>query len=376
MAGIYIHVPFCKKRCFYCSFFSTTMLNKTTGFIDALKIEIEAKNKIFETETIETIYFGGGTPSLLSASQIADILLSIKNNYKIADNPEITIEANPDDISSNYVENLAKTGVNRLSIGIQSFIDTELALMNRRHNAMQAISAVYTAQKSGFNNISIDLIYGIPNSTVDSWQINLDKAAELNIQHLSAYHLTYENGTVFYKNLHHKKLEPITEELSIEQFNLLNKWANTNGFDHYEISNFAKPGLYSRHNTAYWQQKKYLGFGPSAHSYNIDTRSWNISNLVLYINYLNTGVKYWQTETLTVYDKINDYLITALRTMWGINTKYIANTFGLQYADKINKLAQKHANNKLVTIDNGTIKLTQKGIMLCDNVLADLIVTR
>ncbi|HOH55971.1 MAG TPA: radical SAM family heme chaperone HemW, partial [Paludibacteraceae bacterium] len=283
MAGIYIHIPFCSQRCSYCNFFSVVSINLLNEVIDAIIKEFSIRKDYLKNEPVQTIYFGGGTPSLLTIQQIEKLLNTIYKNFPVEKNAEITFEANPDDLTEKYLSDLKKTGINRLSIGIQSFDDNKLKILNRRHNAFQAVEAVRVAQRSGFNNISIDLIYGLPFQSLIEWENDLDKAFSLPIQHLSAYALTFEEKTLLLKQKEKKLIEPADEELMIKMYELLLNKSNQNGFDAYEISNFSLPEFYSRHNSSYWTQTPYLGIGPSAHSFNGFSRQWNVASIHKYI---------------------------------------------------------------------------------------------
>lgn len=372
MAGIYIHIPFCKQRCFYCDFYKTTQVLKKPEFIEALLLELVQRKDWLKGEMVQTIYFGGGTPSLLSIDEINRIIATIYTNYQVNDTIEITLESNPDDLTEKQINNIKSTRVNRLSIGIQSFEDDQLKKMNRRHNAKQAIECVKNAQNAGFSNISTDLIYGLPNLTIDTWLSNLELMGTLHIQHLSAYHLTYEPGTKFDTLLKRGAIIPIEEEESVAQFKALINWAKQNNFEHYEISNFAKTGFYSKHNSSYWRQEKYLGVGPSAHSYNHNTRSWNVANLGKYLQGINTGQKYSESETLSDIDKYNEFLMTWLRTRWGVNLKKVEELFGLQQGIELKKTVQKFLNNGSVYMQNDTIILTDEGVLISDSILTEL----
>jgi len=374
MSGIYIHVPFCKQRCYYCDFFTSTQIKHKPELVLALIQEIKLRKDWLAGENVQTIYFGGGTPSLLSADEINRILTVIFQNFIVIQNPEITLEANPDDLSLEYITELQNTRINRLSIGIQSFNDSDLVLMNRRHTAQQAIDSVKNAQNCGFNNISTDLIYGLPGSTANTWKSNLEQMAQLKIQHLSAYHLTYEKGTVFEDRRKKQKLFPVSEEESISQFNQLMDWAAHHSFEHYEISNFATNGCYSKHNTNYWKQEKYLGIGPAAHSYNINTRAWNPSNINEYIKAIKNLEPEFETETLTLIDKHNEFLITSLRTQWGINLKLFEIQFGKEWKKLLMQNSKPFIENKKLSITNDCLVLTKKGIFVSDAILTELII--
>ena len=302
MAGIYIHIPFCKTRCVYCDFYKETDESKINDFVAALCAEATLrKNEI--SESIKTIYFGGGTPSRLSKQHFENIFENLFSNFSVESDAEITLEANPDDLSEEYIQLLRELPFNRISIGIQSFDDDELKFLSRRHSAQQAIDAVKRCQQAGFDNISIDLMYGLPKQTLEIWKENLQKACELNIQHISAYHLIYEPETKLYSLLQKGKIQPVTDDASTEMFSTLIDVLLQNGFEHYEISNFAKNGLYSMHNTSYWKNEKYMGLGPSAHSYDGENRSWNVSSLNKYIESVKSGKLSQETENLTLSQK-------------------------------------------------------------------------
>jgi len=373
MAGIYFHIPFCKQRCHYCDFYSTTHLNQKSLLVDAIGMELELRKEWLTHQPVKTIYFGGGTPSLLTGDELSQIFETIHKHYKVENDAEITLEANPDDLTEKQIAILAASKINRLSIGIQSFHNHDLGVMNRRHNANQAIEAVKRCQDAGFSNISVDLIYGLPELSNDDWEENLEITAGLKIQHLSAYHLTYEEGTVF--DLMRKKgdLIPINEDDSIRQFELLLDWAMENKFNHYEISNFAREGFISRHNSSYWQQEPYLGIGPSAHSYNHDTRSWNIANLSKYLVGINNRVPDLKFEVLTETDKFNDFLITSLRTRQGIDLKKAAN-MNEAFSEQAKKNAARFIENHKLILKENHLCLTREGMFISDAILTELLV--
>ena len=374
MSGIYIHVPFCKRRCGYCNFYSTTRLSLKNDYMIAVEQELRMRANYLNGEPVQTIYFGGGTPSLLQPTEIQTIIGTIRQLHQVSDTPEITVEANPDDLTPDYIGQLAQTDVNRLSIGIQSFNDDYLQLMNRRHNAQQAIDAVKLSQKNGFDNISIDLIYGLPGSTCEYWKRQLDTAASLNVQHLSAYHLSYEEGTAFAQKLQQHKIAEISEDESLAQFNALTDWAQATGFEHYEISNFARPGFRSRHNSCYWDRTIYLGVGPAAHSYNRLTRSWNTSDIAAYIKNVNEGKSFSESETLTPSDIFNDYVITALRTSAGIDMDYLQREQPKQMVDYLQRQAESFVRAGQLEYSANHLKLTHSGIFVSDEIMERLIV--
>ena len=374
MSGIYIHVPFCKRRCGYCNFYSSTRLSLKNDYLAAIGQELQMRANYLNGEPVQTIYFGGGTPSLLQPTEIRTIIDTIRQLHQVSDTPEITVEANPDDLTPDYISQLAQTDVNRMSIGIQSFDDDYLQLMNRRHNAQQAIDAVKLSQKNGFDNISIDLIYGLPGSTCEYWKRQLDTAASLNVQHLSAYHLSYEEGTAFCQKLRQHKIAEVTEDESLAQFDVLTRWAQSADFEHYEISNFAKPGLRSRHNSSYWDRTIYLGVGPAAHSYNQLARSWNTSDIAAYIKNVNEGKSFSESETLAPSDIFNDYVITALRTSVGIDMDYLQREQPKQMVDYLQRQAESFVRSGQLEYIANHLKLTHNGIFVSDEIMERLIV--
>jgi len=371
LAGIYLHIPFCRGKCAYCDFYSVATSKYQEDFVKALGKEIHIQKDYLQNEPIQTIYFGGGTPSLLKTDQLDYIISVIKKNFKLEENKEITLEANPDDLTHDYLKSIRQLGFNRLSIGIQSFNDQDLKRMKRKHTVNQAISSIRYAQDIGFNNISIDLIYGLPDLNLKDWGTNIDKAFDLNIQHISAYHLTIEPKTLFYKYYQNDKLNLPTEKESLDQFKMLIAKTKENGFLHYEISNFAQDGSISLHNTNYWMGVKYLGLGPSAHSYNLTSRQWNIQNLRGYLDGILKGKIPNEQEILTEKEKFNEFLITSLRTMWGISTERLKKEFGKEYYDFFITKSKKYlSNNLMINIANNFI-LTEKGMFISDSIMQD-----
>ena len=372
MSGIYVHIPFCAKKCFYCDFYSVQSTKYKDDYLNALFSEIKLRKNYLKNDIIETIYLGGGTPSTLKTDEIEKIIQEIKKYHRVSENAEITVEVNPDDVDQEYVKGLKRTSVNRISIGLQSFFDDDLKLMNRRHNAGENEKAVKLLQKAGYFNISGDLIYGLPGLSTAKWKENLNLFFVLNIPHLSAYHLTYEPNTVFHNYLKKGKIKEIPEERSEEQFRLLCSEAEKNNFIHYETSNFAKEGFYSKHNTAYWQQKNYLGLGPAAHSYNGKSRQFNLKNLTKYIDKIKKGNKFYEIEILSVTDKYNDYLITSLRTIRGVDLNYINGKFGITYSDYIIKHSAEPIKKSFLIRENNKIYITKKGKFIEDSLLEKL----
>lgn len=374
MAGIYIHIPFCRQKCYYCDFYKTVNQNLTAAFLEALTKEIISRKKFLQDEPVETIYFGGGTPSVLTENELADILNLLRKEFTVTPDAEITFEGNPDDLNPTYLNSLIRSGINRLSIGIQSFHDAHLKQMNRRHTANQAVNSVENAVKAGFNNISIDLIYGLPGLTSHQWKQNLNKAFQLPADHLSAYHLTYHEGTPFYTWLKKGTLKELSEKQSVEQFNILIDSCLNAGFEQYEISNFARNKKYSKHNTAYWTGGKYLGLGPSAHSFNGNKRSWNVAHVEAYCNAIENKTSYFQEEQLSENDKYNEYILTNIRTKWGVSLEIISKRFGNNRADSFSREIKKYIQNKQVNEHSGIVTLTREGLFVSDDIMANLMI--
>jgi oxygen-independent coproporphyrinogen III oxidase len=381
MPGIYIHIPFCRKACHYCDFHFSTSLNSKELLIDALCNEIDSRQGYLENKKLSTIYFGGGTPSLLSYDELNKIISTIKERFEIDANAEVTLEANPDDLTVEKIQELKEAGVNRLSIGIQSFFDEDLERMNRSHNAKQAIQAVQNAQLHGINNISIDLIYGLPNLTREKWASNLEQAFKLNVPHLSAYCLTIEKGTAFNHFLHKGKITLPSEPETIEQFELLMSETEKQDFIHYEISNFCKEGMQSKHNSNYWLDEHYLGIGPSAHSYNGISRQFNVANNAKYIKGIQEGKPDFELEVLTDANRLNEYIMTRLRTIWGASPAYIRQGFGEETLTTFlcgagPYISSGHLQWKSggIPLEQDSLILTQKGKLLADKIASDLFV--
>ena len=376
MAGIYIHIPFCKQACNYCDFhFSISLKNKDT-FLNALLKEIELQKDYFsDSLQISTIYFGGGTPSLLSRSELMMIFNSINKHFNVAGNAEITLEANPDDLSKEKIIEFKQTPINRLSIGIQSFYDEDLKFMNRAHDSSEALNAVKFAQENGFDNISIDLIYGTPTLSHHKWRNNLQIAFALNIKHISSYCLTVEPKTVLAHQIKSGLSKNVNEQRSAEQFEILVEAMHSNNFIQYEISNFCTEGFYSKHNSNYWLKEHYLGLGPSAHSYNGTSRQWNISNNVLYIQSLEKGELNFEKEELTTMQHYNEYVLTSLRTIWGTDLNYIEEHFGKEFLNYCLIEANKYILTENIMAEENKLFLTDKGKLLADKISSDLFKT-
>ena len=366
MSGIYIHIPFCKQACHYCNFHFSTSLRFKNELVAALLKEIELQQVNFD-ETIETIYFGGGTPSLCTRSELDSILQKIKSLYSVSPVAEITLEANPDDINSQKLTDWKEIGINRLSIGIQSFFEEDLQWMNRAHNSQQAIDNLQLAIEQ-FSNITIDLIYGTPGLTNEKWKQNVDKAISLGIPHLSCYALTVEPKTPLDKLIRQHKTENISPDVQSEQFLLLMQWLGEAGYEHYEISNFARPGFRSRHNSSYWQGKTYIGIGPSAHSFDGHARWWNIANNTAYIRSIDKGVIPYEREILTATQKLNEYIMISLRTAEGLNLAKLS----AKEADKLKAEGKKYLDNGLLKIEGNFLQMTKDGKLLADGIAADL----
>jgi oxygen-independent coproporphyrinogen-3 oxidase len=373
--AFYIHIPFCKQACHYCDFHFSTNLKKKNEMVLALAKEIAMRKNEFQNETIETIYFGGGTPSLLSIEDLNFLIDEVYRNYKVSENPEITLEANPDDLNDELIKLLADLPINRLSIGIQSFFEDDLRLMNRAHNAEEAKKCLETATKF-FDNITVDLIYGIPNMSNENWLQNIETALSFGIPHISSYALTVEPKTALQSLISKGKIDSPNDAVAQEHFNLLVKTLSEKGFVHYELSNFGKPGYFSVNNTAYWTGKKYIGIGPSAHSFNGTQRSWNIANNSLYIKSILENKLPNEVEILTKTDCYNEAVMTGLRTMWGISLEKIEADFGKTFLNHLLKEAEKHIQNEQLFIENNYLKTTQKGMFFSDGISSDLFVTQ
>ena len=371
MAGIYIHIPFCKQACHYCDFhFSTSMKNKE-AMVAALAKETLLRKSESEDEIIETIYFGGGTPSVLSSEEINFLIETVYKNYKVAERPEITIEANPDDLSEERITELSNSKINRLSIGIQSFFEDDLQMMNRAHNSAEAKLSLAFATEH-FDNISIDLIYGIPGMTNEKWRQNIETALSFGIPHISSYALTVEPKTALRKLIQAGKIAEPKDEVAQQHFEILVDTLENQGFIHYELSNFGKENYFSKNNSAYWLGKKYIGIGPSAHSYNGISRSWNISNNSLYLKSLAENILPNEIEILSVNDRYNEYIMTGLRTIWGVSLDRIQSEFGEKYLNYLLKQSTKFTNDGLLSIENNILKTTKKGKFLTDGIASDL----
>ncbi|MBE6345621.1 MAG: radical SAM family heme chaperone HemW [Lentimicrobiaceae bacterium] len=386
MAGIYIHVPFCKSKCAYCNFFSLASEKKVIDYVDALKREIIARKDYLHDEKVETIYFGGGTPSLLPIKCVEEILVILHKNFNISSSPEITLEINPDTVEKNQLFQLKKLGVNRMSVGIQSFHDDDLKYLGRRHDSKHALQIIDDLKSVGFDKLTLDLIYGIPTLTEEKWNKNLDIFFDTEISHLSAYALTVEPKTILGQKIEKEILQNVDEETIIRHYETLIERTKENAFEHYEISNFAKEGCRSQHNSIYWNDIKYLGLGPSAHSYDGSSRQWNVANLTQYIDAdfdadfdtdfdtdTDSGL-YFEKEILTKDDKFNEYVMTSLRTSWGCNVKKITTDYGISYANHFLKNIKKYLDSGVMINRDDNFILTDKGMLFADGIAAELFV--
>ena len=373
MAGIYIHIPFCKTRCIYCDFYSTTRSELKSRYIHALCKELQMRKEYLRGEPVETIYFGGGTPSQLAEEDFHEVFETIRKYYGMEHCREITLEANPDDLTEAYAAMLQNLPFNRISMGIQTFDDSTLKLLNRRHNAAQAVNAVKHCRHAGFNNISIDLIYGLPGETKERWVNDLRQAIRLDVEHISAYHLTYEEDTPIYNMLKQHQIEEVDEDSSLQFFTLLIEHLQEAGYEHYEISNFCRPGKYSRHNTSYWKGIPYLGCGPSAHSFNGTTREWNVSSIDLYIKGIEGDRRNFETENLDQTTRYNEFIITTIRTVWGTPIEKLKQEFGNELWEYCRKMSAPYLENGKLEMHEGALRLTREGIFISDSIMSDLL---
>lgn len=371
MAGIYIHIPFCKQACHYCDFHFSTSLKKKDELIEALAKELELRKDEFKDVTVETIYFGGGTPSLLTNDELQLLMDSVYKNYQVSENPEITLEANPDDLSAQRIEDLGDSLINRLSIGIQSFFESDLKLMNRAHNEEEAKKCLSVATRH-FDNISLDLIYGIPGASNEQWKRNIEIALSYNVPHISSYALTVEPKTALASFIKKGIIEDVDDEQAHEQFHILKDRLEEEDFIHYELSNFGKEGYFSKNNSAYWQGKPYIGVGPSAHSFNGTQRGWNVRNNSKYIKAIQHNELPIEIETLTKTDQYNEYIMTGLRTTWGVSLTKVEQNFGMVYKDYLIEQANVFINQHLLYIDDEHLRVTEKGQFLSDGIASEL----
>ena len=371
MAGLYLHIPFCKSKCAYCNFFSVVSEKQRVDFLEALKKEALMRKDYLGGEEVRTVYFGGGTPSTLRASEISEILEVLNKNYKTAAAPEITLEANPDTVSKESLLEYKSIGINRLSIGIQSFFDDDLQYLSRRHDSKHALQVLEWAKEVGFQEVTLDLIYGIPTLTDEKWRKNLEIFFSTGFNHLSAYALTVEEKTALGQRINKGVAAPVSEDAIIRQYEILCELTDNQGFEHYEISNFARPGHYSKHNTIYWKGEKYLGLGPSAHSFDGVSRQWNVASIKDYCDNYS-----FEREQLTLDDRYNEYVMTSLRTCWGCDLEYIRQNFGEKYAKKFENGIKNHIlSGKMFQKDQNFI-LNDNGMLFADGIAAELFATR
>lgn len=374
MSGIYIHIPFCKQACNYCDFHFSTSLQNKEALVKSIVAEMEQRLGYLADRRIETIYFGGGTPSLLSEREAGMILEKIYKFYDVSRDAEVTMECNPDDLSEEKLKELKRLEINRLSIGLQSFNEDELVWMNRAHTAKESEASVKRAQDRGFENITIDLIYGSKFSNLRSWKATLDKAIALDVKHISSYNLTIEEKTKLGHAFKQKKEAAIDDELSSEMFLEMIDRLGKNGFIHYEISNFGKEGFFSIHNSNYWKGKHYLGLGPSAHSFDGVSRQWNVANNTAYIKTVNEGKDYFEKETLTEAERFNEYMLIALRTMWGVDLQYLKANFDADLVNRFLQQVERFTGDGSIALKEQSYTLTEKGKLLADRIAGDLFV--
>lgn len=372
MSGIYIHIPFCKKACHYCNFHFSTIHSHKQRVVAAIIKEIELRKNYLPSNKIESIYFGGGTPSILTQVELNSIFNEIYKYFDVTEGAEITLEANPDDLNINRLKELKKSPINRLSIGIQSFRDEDLIWMNRAHSAIEAKESIRNAKEFGFESLSIDLIYGTPNLSNDAWKSNILQAMDLGVNHISSYCLTVETKTALSHLIENGRLDPLSEEQAAQQFDILIDTLEKNSFEQYEISNFAKDGKYAIHNTNYWMNKPYIGIGPSAHSFNQTERSWNIANNILYAEAIEKNELPMETEVLSIANKLNEYVMTSLRTKWGCSLNYIESNFGYKYAEQILQQAYPHIQKNHLTKEGNTLLVSKAGKFFSDGIASDL----
>lgn len=373
MAGIYIHIPFCKSRCIYCGFYSTTLLDLRKKYINAVCREMELR-KNYIREPFSTIYLGGGTPSLLDEAELTKLFLYINKVYDVDRNAEITMECNPDDITPKFTNMLSRLPINRVSMGAQTFADSRLRLLHRRHNSDEVKHAVKLLREAGIKNISIDLMFGFPDESLSQWKEDISAALALNVEHISAYSLMYEENTPLWKMLDTGKVKEIDEELSLTMFKELVCQLTDAGYEHYEISNFARPGYRSRHNSSYWHQVPYIGLGAAAHSFDLNSRQWNVADLKLYIEEINNGIIPMEREELDNDTTFNDIITTALRTSDGIDLNALETSLGKRYRNTLISAACKHIEQGLLEIRHDRLRLTAEGIFISDMVMSDLMI--
>lgn len=372
MAGLYIHIPFCKKKCIYCDFFSIANMSDEAEYVLALLSEFDMRISELKGADIETIYIGGGTPSVLSEANLSCLIEGLKQRLDFNKVQEFTIEVNPDDVTQEFANRIVALGINRVSMGVQSFVDSELKLINRRHDAKGAVQAVETLKAAGISNISIDLIYGLPTQTLDSWQYSVAEAIKLNVKHISAYSLSYEEGTALYVLRERGKITECDEDDCVKMYDLLVVMLREAGFLHYEISNFAQSQFYSRHNSNYWNKTPYLGLGCSAHSYDGKERSYNIADVKKYVMEISSGATVKEVDETQPWEQYNEDIMIGLRTMWGVDLSEIDKRYGKNVADKFKKTAEKYLLAKDMKRSENNYSLTEQGVMIADLIIRDL----
>lgn len=373
MAGIYFHIPYCVSRCTYCDFYTQTDFRSKTKLLKAMQEEINIRKAYLKNQPISTIYFGGGTPSTLTIEEIESLLHCIHQLFIVENDAEITLEANPDDLNVTYLKHLKEIGINRLSIGIQNFDDNKLLAINRRHTGLEAKKAVQTAKEIGVSNISIDLIFGLPGETIESWEEQLLQALDLEVPHFSIYGLTYEKGTRLWQQRKNGKVLEIGEEDSLEMYNFTRNVLKNAGYEHYEVSNFAKKGYHSRHNSNYWNETPYLGIGASAHSFDGNSRQWNIASINQYCHKIENKEIFYELENLSFEDKINDRIMLSLRTAEGLNLSSFEQDFGINVKNNLLKESKKHIENNLLIKQENRLKLSSQGLLIADRIISDLL---
>ena len=372
MAGLYLHIPFCKKRCIYCDFYSTTREEMKRRYVEALCKELETRKGYLQGEPLTTIYLGGGTPSQLSPQELELIFNTIAYCFDLSKVEEITLEANPDDLTPDYVKGLRQLPINRLSMGIQSFDDGMLRLLNRRHTAQEAMEAVNRCQQAGLQRLSIDLMYGLPNQTEELWERDLAQALTLGVEHISAYHLSIEEGTPLHRLLQSHRVEEADEELSVRLFERLTTTLTAAGYQHYEISNFALPGCHSRHNSSYWEGVPYLGCGAAAHSFHGNSREWNVASIDRYIEGICQDRRNYEEEQLDLYTRYNERVMTALRTRHGLSLPQLKAEFGQELHNYCLRMARPHLLTGVLEQEGDTLRLSHQGILVSNDILSDL----
>ncbi len=372
MAGIYFHIPFCKQACHYCDFHFSTNHSMLERMLSCMMAELRSRKFFLGNEPVESIYFGGGTPSLLRAGQIEALISISKEVFEVDPDSEITLEANPDDLTPDFIDSIHDTSINRFSVGLQSFHEEDLRWMNRAHNASDASGSIELLLKSGYKNLSIDLIYGYPLLTDRKWSDNLNRAIDLGVPHISAYSMTVEPRTALAHSIKQKRQPPMDEEQSARQFMELIRTTSKAGYQHYEISNLAKPGFTARHNSNYWKGVPYLGIGPSAHSYKNHERCWNVSNNMRYIDGIEKGKPMSEREVLTLTDQLNEYIMTSLRTMWGLDLNRVEECFGESFRAALEREASEAIRKDLILRRGAYLLLSEQGKLIADGLAADL----